>query len=88
MTKRTALHPFSTGQPGCRLRCDKNHKTSRLRLLLGRMLDDRVAVYLTVGYMTGGYMTGGYMTGGYTVFVPRSWTTPLDVSVEKAMCMA
>ena len=28
------------------------------------------------------------MIGGYTVFVPRSWTTPLDMSVEEAMRMA
>ena len=41
-------------------------------------LDDRVAVYLPMGYMI----------GGYTVFVPRSWTTPLDMSVEEAMRMA
>jgi len=38
-------------------------------------LDDRVAVYLPMGYMI----------GGYTVFVPRSWTTPIDMSVEEAM---
>ena len=30
----------------------------------------------------------GYMIGGYTVFVPRSWTTPVDMSVEEAMRMA
>lgn len=36
---------------------------------------DRVAVYLPMGYMI----------GGYTVFVPRSWTQPLDMSVEEAM---
>ena len=41
-------------------------------------LDDQVAVYLPMGYMI----------GGYTVFVPRSWTTPLDMSVEEAMRMA
>ena len=41
-------------------------------------LDDRVAVYLPMGYMI----------GGYTGFVPRSWTTPLDMSVEEAMRMA
>lgn len=40
-----------------------------------RELDDRVAVYLPMGYMI----------GGYTVFVPRSWTTPVDMSVEEAM---
>ncbi len=38
-------------------------------------LDGRVAVYLPLGYMI----------GGYTVFVPRSWTTPIDMSVEEAM---
>jgi uncharacterized membrane protein len=27
----------------------------------------------------------GYMIGGYTVFVPRSWTTPIDMTVEEAM---
>lgn len=37
--------------------------------------DDRVAVYLPMGYMI----------GGYTVFVPRSWTETLDMSVEEAM---
>lgn len=40
-----------------------------------RELDDQVAVYLPMGYMI----------GGYTVFVPRSWTTPIDMSVEEAM---
>lgn len=41
-------------------------------------LDDQVAVYLPMGYMI----------GGYTVFVPRSWTTPIDMSVEEAMRLA
>lgn len=36
---------------------------------------DQVAVYLPMGYMI----------GGYTVFVPRSWTTPIEMSVEEAM---
>ncbi|WP_372657527.1 DUF502 domain-containing protein [Hydrogenophaga sp.] len=36
---------------------------------------DQVAVYLPMGYMI----------GGYTVFVPRSWLTPVDMSVEEAM---
>ncbi|MEZ5665266.1 MAG: DUF502 domain-containing protein [Burkholderiaceae bacterium] len=36
---------------------------------------DQVAVYLPMGYMI----------GGYTVFVPRSWVTPIDLSVEEAM---
>ena len=38
-------------------------------------LGDRVAVYLPMGYMI----------GGYTVFVPRSWTKPINMSVEEAM---
>jgi uncharacterized membrane protein len=38
-------------------------------------LEGRVAVYLPMGYMI----------GGYTVFVPRHWTTPIDMSVEEAM---
>ena len=41
-------------------------------------LEDQVAVYLPMGYMI----------GGYTVFVPRSWTTPVEMSVEEAMRMA
>ena len=41
-------------------------------------LEDQVAVYLPMGYMI----------GGYTVFVPRSWTTPVDMTVEEAMRMA
>jgi len=41
-------------------------------------LGDQVAVYLPMGYMI----------GGYTVFVPRSWVTPVDMSVEEAMRMA
>jgi len=40
-----------------------------------RELEDLVAVYLPMGYMI----------GGYTVFVPRSWTTPIDMTVEEAM---
>ena len=35
----------------------------------------RVAVYLPMGYMI----------GGYTVFVPASWVTPVNMSVEEAM---
>ena len=38
-------------------------------------LEDRIAVYLPMGYMI----------GGYTVFVPRSWATPIAMSVEEAM---
>jgi uncharacterized membrane protein len=36
---------------------------------------DQVAVYLPMGYMI----------GGYTVFVPRDWITPIEMSVEEAM---
>lgn len=41
----------------------------------GFLQGDRVAVYLPMGYMI----------GGYTVFVPRAWLTPIDMSVEEAM---
>jgi uncharacterized membrane protein len=41
----------------------------------GFLPGDRVAVYLPMGYMI----------GGYTVFVPTSWITPVDMSVEEAM---
>jgi uncharacterized membrane protein len=41
----------------------------------GFMQGDRVAVYLPMGYMI----------GGYTVFVPREWLQPLNMSVEEAM---
>ncbi|MEE4237598.1 MAG: DUF502 domain-containing protein [Anderseniella sp.] len=41
----------------------------------GFMQGDRVAVYLPMGYMI----------GGYTVFVPRDWVQPIDLSVEEAM---
>jgi len=41
----------------------------------GFLRGDRVAVYLPMGYMI----------GGYTVFVPRDWVQPIDVSVEEAM---
>lgn len=41
-------------------------------------LQGQVAVYLPMGYMI----------GGYTVFVPRSWVTPVDMTVEEAMRMA
>jgi uncharacterized membrane protein len=41
----------------------------------GFLRGDRVAVYLPMGYMI----------GGYTVFVPREWVQPLDMSVEEAM---
>ncbi|WP_430433580.1 DUF502 domain-containing protein [Methyloversatilis sp.] len=41
-------------------------------------LADQVAVYLPMGYMI----------GGYTVFVPRAWVTPVNMSVEEAMRMA
>lgn len=41
----------------------------------GFLSGDRVAVYLPMGYMI----------GGYTVFVPRDWVTPIDMSVEEVM---
>lgn len=41
-------------------------------------LEDQIAVYLPMGYMI----------GGYTVFVPRAWVTPVDMTVEEAMRMA
>jgi len=41
----------------------------------GFLQGDRVAVYLPMGYMI----------GGYTVFVPRDWVTPIDMSVEEVM---
>lgn len=41
----------------------------------GFLRGDRVAVYLPMGYMI----------GGYTVFVPRDWVQPIDMSVEAAM---
>jgi uncharacterized membrane protein len=41
----------------------------------GFLQGDRVAIYLPMGYMI----------GGYTVFVPRDWVQPIDVSVEEAM---
>lgn len=37
--------------------------------------EDQVAVYLPMGYMI----------GGYTLFVPRSWIEPIEMSVEEAM---
>lgn len=44
-------------------------------LPVGFLQGDRVAVYLPMGYMI----------GGYTVFVPRTWVHPIDMSVEEAM---
>jgi uncharacterized membrane protein len=41
----------------------------------GFLPGERVAVYLPMGYMI----------GGYTVFVPTSWVTPINMSVEEAM---
>jgi uncharacterized membrane protein len=41
----------------------------------GFLQDERVAVYLPMGYMI----------GGYTVFVPREWVQPIEMSVEEAM---
>ncbi len=44
-------------------------------LPVGFLQGDRVAVYLPMGYMI----------GGYTVFVPRDWVQPIEMSVEEAM---
>lgn len=44
-------------------------------LPLDAVTQQHVAVYLPMGYMI----------GGYTVFVPRAWVTPIDLSVEEAM---
>ena len=41
----------------------------------GFLPGDRVAVYLPMSYMI----------GGYTLFVPREWLTPINLSVEEAM---
>lgn len=41
----------------------------------GLLQGDRVAVYLPMGYMI----------GGYTLFVPRAWVQPIDMTVEEAM---
>ncbi|MBT9567484.1 MAG: DUF502 domain-containing protein [Thiobacillus sp.] len=41
----------------------------------GLLRGDRVAVYLPMGYMI----------GGYTVFVPRDWVQPIEMTVEEAM---
>ena len=46
-----------------------------LGLPAGVASEDHLAVYLPMGYMI----------GGYTVFVPRSWATPIEMSVEEAM---
>ncbi len=41
----------------------------------GLASENNIAVYLPMGYMI----------GGYTVFVPRDWVHPIDMSVEEAM---
>ncbi|PPD48944.1 MAG: hypothetical protein CTY14_00300 [Methylotenera sp.] len=41
----------------------------------GFIQGDRVAVYLPMGYMI----------GGYTVFVPRDWLMPIDMTAEEVM---
>jgi len=50
-------------------------RQSMLGLPTALHAQERVAVYLPMGYMI----------GGYTVFVPRSWTEPLEMTVEEAM---
>ncbi|KAF1047970.1 DUF502 domain-containing protein [Xylophilus sp.] len=49
-------------------------RASLYGLPAGVTQEDRVAVYLPMGYMI----------GGYTVFVPRAWTVPIDMTVEEA----
>jgi len=44
-------------------------------------LDDAVAREGMVGV----YFPMSYQIGGYTLFVPREWVTPLDMTVEEAM---
>jgi uncharacterized membrane protein len=44
----------------------------------GFSTDDRVAVFLPMGYNI----------GGYTVFVPRNWVQPIEMSAEEVMRMS
>jgi uncharacterized membrane protein len=41
----------------------------------GFAIDDRVAVFLPMGYNI----------GGYTIFVPREWVRPIDMTAEEVM---
>jgi uncharacterized membrane protein len=50
-------------------------RQSLIGLPEGFLHGDRVAVYLPMGYMI----------GGYTIFVPREWLQPINMSVEEAM---
>ncbi|MDP3132617.1 MAG: DUF502 domain-containing protein, partial [Burkholderiaceae bacterium] len=49
------------------------------RSLAGLPVDDNLQTHVAV------YLPMGYMIGGYTVFAPRSWLQPMDMSVEDAM---
>jgi uncharacterized membrane protein len=44
-------------------------------------LDDRIAS----GDCVAVYLPLSYQIGGYTLFIPRDWVTPVDMSVERAM---
>lgn len=45
------------------------------------LLDDNIAS----GAMVAVYLPLSYQIGGYTLFVPRAWVTPVDMTVESAM---
>lgn len=57
---------------------------SMVGLLMRRDVDD-----LDDGIASGDYVAVylplSYQIGGYTLFMPRDWVTPVDMSVEKAM---
>ena len=44
-------------------------------------LDDRIAADDCVAV----YLPMSYQIGGYTLFIPRAWVTPIDMSVDEAM---
>jgi uncharacterized membrane protein len=44
-------------------------------------LDERIAARDCVAV----YLPLSYQIGGYTLFIPRDWVTPIDMSVEQAM---
>jgi uncharacterized membrane protein len=53
-------------------------------LVTRRSFDDLPAGFLS-GERVAVYLPMGYMIGGYTVFVPSSWVTPINMSVDEAM---
>ncbi len=44
-------------------------------------LDDRIAA----GDCVAVYLPMSYQIGGYTLFIPRAWVTPIDMTVDEAM---